>query len=172
MAANRTITAINTKLTLIASNPWMNNTAADAVGLGSTATGFVSPLVGVPLSLEGMTSDNPFSFSHQTMVETATSMEGNLYGGYLATANTVELTITFIAASDSLATLQALAKVMQVQRETMKFNGTMIVPSQGKTFSLNNGYWLEWQSIPTHAKILQPIACKFRFESVDEVLEV
>lgn len=172
MAVSRTITAVNTKLTLIASNPWANSSAADAAGLGSTATGFVSPLIGVPLSLEGMTSDNPFGFSHQTMVETATSLEGNLYGGYLAGANVMELTITFVAASDSLATLQSLAKVMQVQRETMKFNGTMIVPSQGKTYNLNNGYWLDWQAIPTHAKILQPVPCKFRFESVDETVEV
>lgn len=172
MAANKTITAVNTKLTLIASDPWANTTAADAVGLGSLATGLVSPLIGVPLSLEGMTADNPFSFSQQNMVETATSMDGSLYGGYLATANTVELTIAFVAASDSLATLQALAKVMQLQRETMKFSGTMILPSQGKTFSLNNGYWIDWQSIPTHAKILQPIHCKFRFESVDETVEV
>ncbi|CAI3941726.1 unnamed protein product [Commensalibacter communis] len=171
MPANKTITAINTKLTLIASNPWANTTASDALGLPSAVSGFVSPLVGVPLSLEGMTSDNPFTMGNQNMVETATSMEGNLYGGYLATANNVELTIAFIAASDSLATLQSLARVMKVQRETMKFNGTMIIPSQGKTFALNNGYWLEWQSIPTHAKTLQPIPCKFRFESVDETLE-
>ncbi|CAK7192382.1 hypothetical protein COMNV_00578 [Commensalibacter sp. Nvir] len=170
MSANKTITAVNTKLTLIASNPWVNSTAADAVGLGSTVTSLVSPLVGVPLSLEGMTSENPFTFGNQTMVETATSMEGILYGGYLASANIVELTITFLAASDSLATLQALAKVMQVQRETMKFSGTMIIPSQGKTFNLNNGYWLEWQAIPTHGRILQPVPCKFRFESVDETI--
>lgn len=171
MAANKTITTVNTKLTLIASNPWVNNTVADKTGLGATASGFVSPLINVPLSLEGMTSDNPFGFSRQTMVETATSMEGNLYGGYLATANVVELTITFVAASDSLATLQSLAKVMQVQRETLKFNGTMLVPSQGKSYNLNNGYWLEWQTIPTHAKILQPVPCRFRFESVDETVE-
>lgn len=171
MSANKTITSVNTKLTLIASNPWVNSTISDTLGVGSAVTSLVSPLVGVPLSLEGMTSENPFTIGNQNMVETATSMEGNLYGGYLATANIVELTITFIAASDSLATLQALAKVMQVQRETMKFNGTMIIPSQGKTFALNNGYWLDWQSIPTYARILQPIPCKFRFESVDETSE-
>lgn len=168
MSANKTITSVNTKLTLIASNPWANNTAADALGLGTGITNMISPLVGTPLTLEGMTSDNPFAVSQQTMVETATSLEGNLYGGYLATANIVELTIAFLAASDSLATLQSLAKVMQAQRETMKFNGTMIIPSQGKTFNLNNGYWLDWQAIPTHGRILQPVPCKFRFESVDQ----
>lgn len=168
MAATKTVTSVNTLLTLIASNPWANNTAADALGLGSDVTGLVSPLIGVPLNLKGMTSDNPFDVSQQTMAETVTSMEGDLYGGYLATANVVELNIVFLAAANTLSTLQSLAKVMQVQREVMKFNGTMIIPSQGKSFNLNNGYWIDWKSIPTHGRILQPVPCRFRFESVDQ----
>lgn len=172
MAANRSLTTVNTVLTLIATNPWANTTAADALGVGSTVTGFVSPLVGVPLQLTGITSDNPFDISQQTLVETQTSLEGHLYAGYLAGANIVELNISFMAASDSLATLQTLAKIMQMQRETMKFSGTMNLPSQKKTYALNNGYWINWKAIPTHARVLQPVPCQFRFESVDQTSEV
>lgn len=172
MAINRTITSINTKLTLIASNPWVNNNIADKVGLGSTASGFVSPLIGVPLSLEGLTSDSPFKFSSKSLVETVTSFEGTVYGGYLPDAHQVELEINFVAASSSLAILQSLAKVMQVQREALKFNGTMIIPSLGKNYNLNNGYLTQWQAITNHQKTLSAVPCKFIFESVDETVEV
>lgn len=172
MAANRTITSVNTKITLIFTNPWANTTATDALGGVNEAAGMalnaVSSLVGVPLELECATSDNPFSFTQQTLVETQNSIEGIMYGGYQAGAGNIELTVTFIAASDSLATLQAIARIMQTQRETMKVNGTIIIPSLQKTFALSDGYWINYHQIPSHGRILENVPCTFRFTKATE----
>lgn len=169
MATNRTITAVNTKMSLIFTNPWASTTATDAASSVSSVAGAVvgatSSLLGVPLELEGLTSQNPFTFTQQHMVDTQVSMEGDMYGGYLAGAMNVELAVTFIAASDSLATLQQIAQIMATQRETVKVEGTMIIPSQNKTFSLNKGYWIDYQSIPNHAHILENVTTRFRFTS-------
>ncbi|CAI3933368.1 phage tail fiber protein [Commensalibacter communis] len=169
MAAKRTITGVNTKLSLIFVNPWANTTLTDAASSVSTVAGTVvnatSSLLGVPLELEALTSDNPFTFTQQHMVDTQVSIEGNMYGGFLASAMNVELTATFIAASDSLATLQQIAQIMATQRETVKVSGTMILPSQQKTYSLNDGYWINYQQIPSHGTVLQPVQAVFRFTS-------
>lgn len=172
MAANRTITSVNTKLSLIFSNSWANTTATDALGGVSQTAGMalnaVSSLIGVPLELECLTSDNPFSFTQQTVAETQSSIEGKLYGGYLATASNIELTTTFIAASDSLTTIQAIVTIMKTQRETMNVNGTMIIPSLHKTFALNDGFLIDYQAIPSHGKTLENVKCTWRFTSATE----
>lgn len=169
MAANRTVTAINTKLSLIFTNPWATTTATDAAssvsGVAGTVVNAASGLLGIPLELEALTSQNPFTFTQQHMVDTQVSIEGDMYGGYLAGAMNVEMVVTFIAASESLAIMQQIAQIMATERETVKVSGTMIIPSQKKIFSLNDGYWIDYQTIPTHGTILEPIATRFRFTS-------
>lgn len=172
MPVNHTLTTVNTKLTLIASNKFINNTAANALGLGSTLTQAISPLVGVPLELEGFTPENSMAVSQQTMAETKPDLRGNLYGGFLATSKIIELNISFVAASESLTTMQTLAEIMSMQEEVMQFNGTMVLTSLQKTFTLSNGYWIDYKSIPTHGRLLEDITCRFRFESAQQTADL
>lgn len=169
MAANHSLTSVNTEMVLIFSNKFVNNTATEQLSgvsqAAGTALNAVSSIIGVPVKLQGLTSDNPLAFSQQEVVETVTSMDGNLYGGFLASAGIIEVDVTFIAGSESLQTLQQIVNVMKLQRETMVVSGTMHIPSLQETYTLDNGYLINYKTIPTHGRILENIPVKFRFSS-------
>ncbi|PTQ70293.1 hypothetical protein [Pseudomonas sp. GV071] len=117
-----------------------------------------------PQIIQGYASDSAFSTDAMTIAELVVGVDGKLSAGYLYSP-TVQ-TITLMPDSESMFVFATWFSTMQAARDVYWANGTIILPSIGKKYTLKNGVLTAGQPMPDAKKTLQPQVYKITWESV------
>lgn len=173
MAQIDSITSKTSILTLTASDPSVNDTLANEIGLGNN--GYfqaASSIIGVPFQVRGLASLSSMTSETTTLTEWRVTMDDDLLAGYVPGSNLVRLTMNVEPVSASRKWFGLLHSYMEARREGLVFAGTLLIPSNGTKYTFKKGAWLQWQPFPSHSTTLQSMSYSFIFQisGIDGVL--
>jgi hypothetical protein len=125
-------------------------------------------LFSIPQQLSGFSADDVVSTDQVTMAETAAGIDGKLSGGYVY--NPVVQTFVLQADSTSIDIMETIVAAMRTAQETYIFNGSILLPATGKSYSLTRGFLTSTSIVPGVKKILQPQSFTITWQSVTPAL--
>ncbi|NWC11937.1 hypothetical protein HX776_24425 [Pseudomonas agarici] len=124
----------------------------------------VTNLFPFPQSIQGYASDSMFAMDALDIAETVMGVDGKLSAGFIF--NSSKQTVSIMPDSPSLAVFSTWHSTMQTARDVYRANGTIILPSIGKKYTLKNGVLTSGKSMPDAKKTLQPVEYKITWERV------
>ena len=139
--ANRTITAANSIIML-------------AIG----------GLFDVPQQLQGFSADAAFSAEAFASVETVMGVDGNMSAGWIPVEKKMTIHIMPDSASDTM--FDAWYAAQEAARELYFANGTIILPSISREFTMIKGVLSTYTPIPEVGKVLRARAFGITWQSI------
>lgn len=127
----------------------MSITSANAVFLLG-----ITGLFSVPQQLQRFAADDVFSTEAVKRVETLMGVDGYLSAGFV----NVEIPMNVMLQADSPSgfLFDQWDAAQQASGEVYEANGTIILPSIGKKWTLTRGFLTSYKPTPDAKKILQP----------------
>lgn len=138
----------------------MSITSANALYL-LTVTG----LFPAPQKLQGFSADDVFDTPAISPAEGMMGVDGRLSTGF--TFVPIVQNIALMADSESNNVFELWYETQRLQREILRCNATIILPSLNKAFVLANGYLSSYPTISDAKKVLQPRRYSITWESID-----
>lgn len=129
-----------------------------------TVAGPLGVVVG-PFTLQGYATDDAFATEMVDVAQALMGVDGNLSAGY--TPFPVKQTIVLQADSPSIPLFDAWLGAMKVLRETLRADGVLAIPGQGKSYAMVKGYLTRVTPIAQAKAILQPVTYEITWQSAD-----
>lgn len=117
-----------------------------------------------PQSLGGYAVDDAFMSDAIDLAEVLMGVDGKLSAGY--TPNPTKITIALQADSPSIKIFDALIAATKAARDVIFLDGSIALPSVGKSYTLTKGVLTNANVMPDAKKTLQPQKYVITFESV------
>lgn len=117
-----------------------------------------------PQTLQGYAVDDAFMADAVDLAEVVMGVDGKLSAGY--TPNPTKITIAVMPDSPSVRIFDALIAATKAARDVIFLNGSIALPSIGKSYTLTKGVLTNVQVMPDAKKTLQPQKYILTFESV------
>jgi len=127
----------------------MSLTAANSTITLSQATLFPTPI-----TLQGYAADDVTDIEAARVLEHQMGVDGVLSFGFVWAERMQEITLK--ADSPSIAFFDTIATQQEAVSDVYPLNGTILLPSIGKMFTLINGGLETYKPIPAVKKLLQP----------------
>lgn len=122
-------------------------TAANSIFLLS-----VGGIFPVPQQLQGYAADAAFAFDAIDPAEVVMGVDGNMSAGYVPYMT--PQTINIMPDSPSLTIFETWLAAMNTAREVFYANGTIVLPSIGRKFTLTKGVLTSAKAAPDVKKVL------------------
>ena len=120
-----------------------------------------------PVQIQGFSTDDIFTVAPVVPIETMMGLDGNLSGGYMPTKK--EMEIVLMASSPSNAFFDAIQAFQDANFVALSLFGSLSLPSNGRFFSLNNGFHTRYPPTPDARKVLQPRRFQITWESMQGI---
>lgn len=117
-----------------------------------------------PQILQGYATDDAFAVDSVDVTENMVGVDGKKASGYTPYLNV--MTIAFQANSRSIIIFDTWLGVMNTAREDFPANGTIFLPSIGKSYVATNGSLTKAKPLPDAKKVLQPVQYVITWESI------
>ena len=124
----------------------------------------ISSLFPVPQQLQGFSADDVFSTDPLEVAETMMGVDGVLSGGFVF--STVVQGISLQADSASNDVFDQWWNAQRQIRDLYYANGTVILPSVGKKYTLTKGILKTYPAVPDAGKTLKPRKFTIHWQSV------
>lgn len=123
----------------------------------------VSTIFPSPQQLQGFAADDAFTTAVQKIGEVQMGVDGQQAGGFVYVP--VEQEISLLASSSSTSIFdQWVQAQLQVQDAYAAF-GTILMPSLGKKWTMNNGILISYPPMPDVKKLLSPLKYMISWQS-------
>lgn len=124
----------------------------------------VAGLFDVPQQLQGFSADAAFSTEAFTSVETVMGVDGNMSAGWVP----VEKKMSVMVMPDSISNIffDAWYAAQEAARELFFANGTMVLPSIGREFTMIKGVLSTYTPMPEVAKVLRARTFGLTWQSI------
>ncbi|HHS9880595.1 TPA: phage tail fiber protein [Klebsiella aerogenes] len=136
-----------------------NITSADAV-----ITLTIPNLYPSGFELEEFEAQNIFDMSDSDMAEKVRTADGKLLAGYVF--GDLQWTFHLSPSSDSINYVNTWANTEKAAKTKFRCFGTIILPSLGMKYTMNNGVLMRWRWIPSAGRVMQPIPGMIEWESI------
>lgn len=103
--------------------------------------------------IQGFMADRAFEQAAVDLAQVVMGVDGNLSAGF--TPNPVEMTIAIMPDSPSQAFFETLINAMVSTREVLRLDGSIILPSVNRVYTLTKGYLTQGKIMPDVQKVLQ-----------------
>ena len=134
-------------------------TAANAVLMLS-----VVGLFPTPQQIQGFAADDIYDTEDLETAETLMGVDGKLSAGFVY--NPVRQGFTLQADSNSNCFFENLYSAQRAARDIYFLNGTVLLPSIGKLYTMTSGVMSGYKSLADGKKVLQPRKFMITWESV------
>lgn len=137
---------------------------ATITSANSSLTLAVLKLFPVPQKIEGYAADDSFTVASQDVGEFVMGVDGRMSMGFVF--NSVDMTITIMPDSPSLALFEAWINTEKATKDKFSANATVMMPSLGRKYVLTNGGLKTIKSMPDAKKLLQPMSFVITWQQV------
>lgn len=104
--------------------------------------------------MEGYAVDSSFAFESVQTAETQLGVDGYTSAGWIP--RNYPMNLQFAADSNSLKVWDALVSYQDAKRTVVRFNGTLVLTSNGMSYTMEKGVLVNYAPVPDGAKVLQP----------------
>lgn len=133
--------------------------------LGSSVlAGLLPALAGAGFLVQGYASDDAFATEATDVVEARKGVDGKASFGF--TPYFTPQTITLQADSPSIAVFDTLINAQKTLRQPVILDGSLLIPSIGKTYALSNGALTRVTAIPPGRKVLEPVVYTITWDDI------
>lgn len=124
----------------------------------------VPPVFAVPQTLKGFSADTMFTTEALENVELVQGVDGELSGGFVF--NPVPQNIEIMPDSDSLGLFEAWYNYQLTTQETVTASGSIVIPSVGKSYTMQKGFLSSYMPIVDAKKVLQAVRIRITWKRV------
>lgn len=117
-----------------------------------------------PANIQGYAVDDAFESESVQQSETLMGVDGSLSGGKVWIP--YKMTIHLQADSPSVSVFDNWRAAQDAVVDVFLANGTIILPSTGRSYSLVNGYLTAATPFPAVKKTLQPVVYEITWQSI------
>lgn len=121
-----------------------------------------------PIRIQGFGPDDMIATDSIENIERSMGADGRLSAGF--TPVIVPMTITLQADSMSIDFFEQVMSAQEAAQEAYIFDGTYVLPSNGKKYQLTRGVLASWPRFPSARRVLQPRAARIDWERVSPAL--
>lgn len=133
----------------------------------SVYTILVAGVIPAPFQLQGFATDAAFETEAADVAETVMGVDGIMSAGFIPFITSQ--TITLQADSPSIEVFETWLGAMKAVREIFYANGTIALPSVGKSYVLTKGVLKRVTQSPAARKTLQPQVYQLDWNDVQPV---
>lgn len=123
-------------------------------------------LYNTPQVIQGYSTDDAFTASDISPVETAMGVDGLLSAGYTPVPYALDITLQADSLSNDV--FDNWMEAMRSAREVYVAQGSIYLPSTQAKYALNKGFLTSHNPMPGAKKILQPRKFTITFESISK----
>jgi hypothetical protein len=123
-----------------------------------------SSIIVVPFQVQGFATDDAFDIGDAAPVEVRKGVDGKKSSGY--TPYMVSQTVHLQADSPSIDLFEALLAAMDAAQEDFTLDGSIVIPSVGKVYTLVNGSLIRVSKAPPAKKVLEPQIYEIMWDKV------
>jgi hypothetical protein len=131
------------------------------------ANGLAPAPIPVPFQLEGYAADAAFLIDPVESAETIMGVDGRMSAGFLPTITAQQ--ITLMPDSPSIEIFETWFGAQKALRELFFANGSIALPSVGKSYVLTKGALKRVTQAPPVGKVLQPMTYQIDWNDVQPV---
>jgi hypothetical protein len=124
----------------------------------------VPPVFAVPQTLQGYSADTMFTTEALENVELVQGVDGELSGGFVY--NPVPQTIEIMPDSDSLDLFEQWYNYQLATHETAIASGAIVIPSIGKSYTMQKGFLSSYMPIVDAKKVLQAVRIRITWKRI------
>lgn len=120
--------------------------------------------IGLSFTVEGYAADDAFTAESVTSAETMVGVDGKKSAGYVP--HLAPFTFALQADSPSNAKIDALIAYQETQREVVRLDAVISMPSIGRSFTLSNGTLKSYPPMAGAKHTLQPRTFSIDWEAI------
>lgn len=136
-----------------------NITSADAI-----VELVVAELYPSGFNLEQFEAQNIFEMGDTDAAETQRTADGKLLAGFIY--GDLPWTFHLAASSPSIQYFDTWLTTQMTARTILRCNGTVILPSLGKKYTMTNGVLQRAKRMPSAGRVLQPVTGVIQWETI------
>lgn len=136
----------------------------DITSANAILTFAVPDYLPTPQQIQGFSTDDIFTTTRVTPVETMMGVDGLLSAGFLFTEKKME--ITLMASSGSTSFFDQLQAGQEAAVQAFSITGIITLPSLGLSYNLVNGYLTGYPPISDARKVLQPLKYEITWQDI------
>ena len=121
-----------------------------------------------PIQIQGFSAEKAWSTDNQETTESMIGVDGQKASGWVPAM--IKQGISLLANSSSRSVFNAIARAQKANRDAIVFQGTIVTPATGESFSCLNGTLKDYKPIPDAAKVLQPIEFNIEWQDIQPTL--
>ena len=123
-----------------------------------------------PQRIQGFMADSAFTTDAQDLAEIVMGVDGRMSAGYVP--NPVVMTISIMPDSPSQGFFENVIGATKSLREVFSMQGTLLLPSIGRLYTLNTGILNQGKILPDVQRVLQGTPFQITWESVTSAAAV
>lgn len=131
---------------------------------GSIAASLLPALAGVGFEVQGYASDDAFATDTVDTVEARKGVDNRASFGYLP--RLTKQTVTLMADSPSIVLFETLVGAQDAIQEVITLNGTLSLPSVGRSYALANGALTRITPIAPGKRVLESVTYEMTWDLV------
>jgi hypothetical protein len=133
--------------------------------LGSSVlAGLLPALAGVGFDVQGYASDDAFATEAVEAVEARKGVDGRASFGYVPYLS--PQTVTLQADSPSISVFETIINAQKTLRQPIILDGSLSLPSVGRTYALINGAITRLTPIAPARKVLEPVTYTITWDDI------
>lgn len=121
-----------------------------------------------PIQLQGYSAEKAWSTDQQETTESMIGVDGLKASGWVPAM--IKQAVSLQANSPSKSVFNAIARAQKANRDAIVFQGTIVLPSTGESFSCINGTLKDYKPLPDAAKVLQPQEFNIEWQDIQPTL--
>lgn len=121
-----------------------------------------------PIQLQGYSAEKAWSTDAQKTTESQMGVDGVKASGWVP--NMIKQTVSLLPNSASRSIFNAIARAMKANRDAIVFQGTIVLPSTGESFSCINGTLAEYKPLEDALKVLGPVDYVIEWQDIQPTL--
>ena len=122
----------------------------------------------VPQVMQGYAVDDAFTIDAIDIAEAQVGVDGLVSFGYTPSVNNV--TISLQADSPSIGFFEYLIAATKAAKEVFILQGTLLIPSTGKSYVMSNGALTNATLAPAGKKVLAPQSFTITFSNISSAI--
>ncbi|MEK7888224.1 hypothetical protein AAB992_13985 [Burkholderia contaminans] len=124
----------------------------------------VTNLYPTPQTVQGYAADDAFSAEAVEIAEIVMGVDGHMSGGFIF--NPANLKVAIMPDSPSLPIFENWMTFQRTAREVFYANGTIVIPSISRKYTLQNGILKSGNPIVNAKKVLEYVSFVIAFERI------
>lgn len=121
-----------------------------------------------PIQLQAYSADRAWQTDNQETTESQIGVDGVKASGWVPAM--VKQTVTLLANSPSRSLFNAIARAQKANHDAIVFQGTIVLPSTGESYSCINGTLKSYKPLQDAAKVLGPTDYEIEWQDIQPSL--